>query len=92
MCGLADEPWESAGLDDGLDAVWGLGEVGEGPAGVDKHIVVRGVQELGHLGQGGSHYGKVRRRLSTTQVRDGPGGHALEAELALLTESRQQLG
>lgn len=43
-----------AGLDDGLDLVVGaIGQVRDGPAGVDEHLVVERVDELGKDGQGG---------------------------------------
>jgi len=49
-----------AGLDHGLDLVVGaIREVGNGPAGVDEHLVIEGVYELSKDGEGGLDLGQL---------------------------------
>ena len=95
--GVHEQLYQAArdvGLDDSLDLVVGaVGKVRNGPAGVDKNLVVKRVHELGEDGKSRSDGVPVGLRgLATAEVAKGPGGIPEHAELSAVTKEADKRG
>jgi len=78
----------NASLNNGLNLVVGsIGEVRDGPAGIDKDLVIKGVDELGQDRKSGGNSSPVRLGgLATAEVAKCPSSIAEHAKLTAIAE------
>jgi hypothetical protein len=94
MTGVHEELHQTsahASVDNGLDlVVAAIGQIREGPAGIDEHLLVSGVEEIGEGWEGRAYELERGLRLATAEVGKSPGGVPEHGELGRLCQVLQE--